>query len=75
MNPEEYFEEIKRQNELNIIFTNNIIVENKFKDYMLNLHKSNESIDKKKDIINVLIPKIRRYNTRMCIFKSKNLMY
>jgi len=75
MNTEEYSEEIKRQNELNIIFTNNIIVENKFKDYISNLHKSNESIDKKKDIINILIPKIRRYNTRMHIFRSKNLMY
>ena len=75
MNLEEYSEEIKRQNELNIIFTNNIIVEHKFKDYISNLHKSNESIDKKKDIINILIPKIRRYNTRMHIFRSKNLMY
>ena len=34
MNLEEYSEEIKRQNELNIIFTNNIIVEHKFKDYI-----------------------------------------
>ena len=71
----EYFEELNRQNDLNKVFTNNIIVENKFKDYIKNLHKSNESIDKKKDIINVLIPKIRRYNTRMYIFKSKNLNY
>jgi len=71
----EYIEEIHRQNKLNIIFTNNIIVENNFKDYISNLHKSNESIDKKKQIINILIPKIRRYNTRMYIFKSQNLMY
>ena len=75
MDPYEYIEEIHRQNKLNIIFTNNIIVENKFKDYISNLHKCNKSIDKKKDIINILIPKIRRYNTRMYIFKSKNLMY
>ena len=75
MNSEEYFEEINRQNDLNIIFTNNIIVENKFKDYISNLHKCNKSIDKKKDIINILIPKIRRYNTRMSNFKRKNLMY
>jgi len=71
----EYFEELNRQNDLNKIFTNNIIVENKFKDYISNLHKSNESVNKKKQIINLLIPKIRRYNTRMYIFKSKNLMY
>jgi len=71
----EYFEEIHRQNKLNIIFTDNKIMEYKFKDYISNLHKSNESIDKKKDIINVLIPKIRRYNTRMHIFRSKNLIY
>jgi len=71
----EYSEELDRQQNLNIIFTNNIIVENKFKDYISNLHKSNESIDKKKDIINILIPKIRRYNTRMYNFKSNNLMY
>jgi len=75
MNLEEYSEEIKRQNELNIIFTNNIIVEHKFKDYISNLHKSNESIDKKKDIINILIPKIRRYNARMSNFKRINLNY
>ena len=71
----EYFEELNRQNYLNKIFTNNIIVENKFKDYISNLHKSNESVNNKKQIINLLIPKIRRYNTRMYIFKSKNLMY
>ena len=75
MNLEEYIEEIHRQNKLNIIFTDNKIMEYKFNDYIKNLHKSNESIDKKKDIINVLIPKIRRYNTRMYIFKSKNLNY
>ena len=75
MDPYEYIEEIHRQNKLNIIFTNNIIVEHKFNDYIKNLHKSNESIDKKKDIINVLIPKIRRYNTRMSNFKKINLMY
>jgi len=71
----EYFEELNRQNDLNKIFTNNIIVENKFKDYISNLHKSNESVNKKKQIINLLIPKIRRYNTRMSNFRSKNLMY
>ena len=75
MNPEEYKEEIQRQNELNIIFTDNTIMENKFKDYMLNLHKSNKSISKKKDIINILIPKIKKYNTRIHNFKSKNLNY
>ena len=75
MNQFEYSEELDRQQNLNIIFTNNIIVENKFKDYISNLHKSNESVNKKKQIINILIPKLRRYNTRMYIFKSKNLMY
>ena len=50
-------------------------MENKFKDYMLNLHKSNKSISKKKDIINILIPKIKRYNTRIDNFKSKNSNY
>ena len=75
MNPEEYSEEINRQNELNIVFTNNIIVENKFKDYISNLHKSNESVNKKKDIINILIPKIKKYNARMSNFKRINLNY
>jgi len=75
MNPEEYSEEIKRQNELNIIFTDNTIMENKFKDYMLNLHKSNKSISKKKDIVNILIPKIKKYNTRLSNFKRMNLNY
>jgi len=71
----EYFEELNRQNDLNKVFTNNIIVENKFKDYISNLHKSNECVNKKKQIINRLIPKIRKYNTRMHNFKSKNLIY
>jgi len=75
MDYQEYIEEIHRQQSLNIIFTDNIIVENKFKDYIKNLHKSNESITKKKDIINLLIPKIRRYNTRMSNFKKMNLNY
>jgi len=75
MDYQEYSQEIHRQNKLNIIFINNIIVENKFKDYIKNLHKSNESITKKKDIINLLIPKIRRYNTRMSNFKKMNLNY
>jgi len=75
MNPEEYSEELDRQHNLNIIFTNNIIVENKFKDYMANLHKSNKNIDKKKDIINILIPKIKKYNSRMSNFKRMNLNY
>ena len=71
----EYSEEIKRQNELNIIFTDNTIMENKFNDYIKNLHKSNKNIDKKKDIINILIPKIKKYNSRMSNFKRINLMY
>jgi hypothetical protein len=75
MDYQEYIEELDRQQSLNIIFINNIIVENKFKDYIKNLHKCNESITKKKDIINLLIPKIRRYNTRMYNFKKMNLNY
>jgi len=75
MNPEEYKEEIKRQNELNIIFTDNTIMENKFNDFIKNLHKSSETIDKKKDIINILIPKIKKYNSRMSNFKRMNLNY
>jgi len=71
----EYSEEIHRQNKLNIIFTNNIIVENKFKDYISNLHKSNECVNKKKQIINRLIPKIKKYNARMFNFKKINLNY
>ena len=71
----EYIEEIHRQNKLNIIFTDNKIMEYKFKDYMANLHKSNKNIDKKKDIINILIPKIKKYNTRMSNFKRMNLNY
>ena len=75
MNPEEYSEELDRQQILNIIFTNNIIVEHKFNDYIKNLHKSNKNIDKKKDIINILIPKIKKYNSRMSNFKRMNLNY
>ena len=71
----EYFEELNRQNDLNKVFTNNIIVENKFKDYISNLHKSNECVNKKKQIINRLIPKIKKYNARMSNFKRINLMY
>jgi hypothetical protein len=71
----EYSQEIHRENKLNIIFTDNKIMEYKFKDYIKNLHKSNESITKKKQIINLLIPKIKKYNTRMYNFKSKNLHY
>ena len=71
----EYSEELDRQQNLNIIFTNNIIVENKFKDYISNLHKSNECVNKKKQIINRLIPKIKKYNTRMSNFKRINLNY
>ena len=37
MNSEEYSEEIKRQNELNIIFTDNTIMENKYRDFKFNL--------------------------------------
>ena len=75
MDPYEYIEEIHRQNKLNIIFTDNKIMEYKFKDYISNLHKSNESVNNKKDIINILIPKIKKYNTRMYNFKSNNLHY
>ena len=71
----EYSEELDRQQNLNIIFTDNTIMENKFKDYISNLHKSNKNIDKKKDIINILIPKIKKYNTRMSNFKRMNLNY
>jgi len=71
----EYFEELNRQNDLNKVFTNNIIVENKFKDYISNLHKSNECVNKKKQIINRLIPKIKKYNARMSNFKRINLNY
>jgi len=75
MNIEEYIVEIHRQNKLNVIFTDNKIMEYKFKDYISNLHKSNESVNNKKDIINILIPKIKKYNTRMYNFKSNNLHY
>ena len=75
MDYEEYIEEIHRQNKLNIIFTDNKITEYKCKDYIKNLNNSNLIISKKKDIINILIPKIKKYNTRMYNFKSNNLHY
>ena len=75
MNPEEYSEEIKRQNELNIIFTDHVIMQNKFKDYMANLHKSNKPIHKKQQITNILIPKIKKYSNKMYHFKRLNLNY
>jgi len=75
MDPYEYIEEIHRQNKLNIIFTDNKIMEYKFNDFIKNLHKSNKNIDKKKDIINILIPKIKKYNSRMSNFKRINLIY
>ena len=74
MNPEEYAEEIKRQNELNIIFTDHVIMQNKFKDYMANLHKS-KPIPKKHQITNILIPKIKKYSNKMYHFKRLNLHY
>jgi len=75
MNPEEYSEEIQRQNELNIIFTDNVIMKNKFSNYMANLHKSNKPIHKKQQITNILIPKIKKYSIRMSNFKRMNLHY
>jgi len=75
MDQYEYIQEIHRQNKLNIIFCENKIMQYKFQDYIKNLHKSNESVNKKKDIINILIPKIKKYNTRMYNFKSNNLHY
>lgn len=71
----DYFLEIDRQRYLNTYFCKSKIIQFKFDDYLKNLNKSNINIEKKKRIINTLIPKIKKYSLKINNFKKINNIY
>jgi len=71
----DYFLEIDRQRYLNTLFCKSKIIQFKFDDYLKNLNKSHINIEKKKRIINDLIPKIKKYSLKIHNFKKINNIY
>ena len=71
----EYENELNIQRNLNEIFTNSAIMQNKFEDYIRIMNNSKMDIKVKNKIKDVLLPKIRKYSKSIFDFKKRSTIY